>query len=446
MNLLIKIFKQIIPSRTKTIAFSLLSTVVQSGNTALPDSPKVVEPKIFQVVGLQWLNPLQRKDYPTEWQLLWTLGKAMPNHDDEMAKNNPKKYSAINSVTAIAVSNGETDFFNSFIGSYILTLLSRFHGRYFGDSRYFYNVHSLENKTTWRELAGIHVEYAVPATRITAAAAHDYLKQTMQQIFAMGNPSMPTTWTRDSPPDIHVTQGGASAGFQSLEKAMAYLQSHPNETAWVMNADAPSYPLDEQINENMVLLVLAGPNYKTGRAPLAWIGPPAVEPLERYEAKDDLPSREVQAWTSAFKQAAIHSGKKISDIGYIIHDANTVHPASSERIRPLAQTIATELQGLDFTKQTFNTPALLGEMGAGTALTNVALAIAHANHFGDSVLVAGTTEPDKLTAVVVAPPAKVRPIKPDEPWFRARSGKYAYLMWWGLRDDAPQDYSQGFSQ
>jgi hypothetical protein len=33
-------------------------------------------------------------------------------------------------------------------------------------------------------------------------------------------------------------------------------------------------------------------------------------------------------------------------------------------------------------------------MGAGTALTNVALGIAYANHIGKTVLVAGTTELD----------------------------------------------------
>ena len=26
-----------------------------------------------QVVGIIWLNPLHRKDYPTEWQTLWTV-------------------------------------------------------------------------------------------------------------------------------------------------------------------------------------------------------------------------------------------------------------------------------------------------------------------------------------------------------------------------------------
>ena len=129
----------------------------------------------------------------------------------------------------------------------------------------------------------------------------------------------------------------------------------------------------------------------------------------------------------------------------MIHDANNNHPASSDRLASLAQTLTAELVEFDFMKQTFNTPALLGEMGAGTALTNVALGIAYANHFGKHVLVAGTSDPAQPTAVVVTPPAKVRPIDTNAPWFRARGGNTAHLPWWGLRHDAkPQ--SQGFSR
>jgi hypothetical protein len=84
-------------------------------------------------------------------------------------------------------------------------------------------------------------------------------------------------------------------------------------------------------------------------------------------------------------------------------------------------------------------------MGAGTALTNVALGIAYANHLGKNVLVAGTTDAAHPTAVMVLPPAKVRPIDHDAPWFRARSERYAYLMWWGMRDDAEVP-TQGFSR
>jgi len=128
----------------------------------------------------------------------------------------------------------------------------------------------------------------------------------------------------------------------------------------------------------------------------------------------------------------------------VIHDASNGHGSTSERIGPLAQALTTELPEFDFVKQSFNTPALLGDMGAGTALTNVALGIAYANHFGKNVLVAGTTHSQQPTAVLVVPPAKVRPIKPDEDWFRARGEGNAFLPWWGLRHDAkPQQ--QGYS-
>ncbi|MGV7206907.1 virulence factor [Oxalobacteraceae bacterium A2-2] len=402
-------------------------------------------PQVAQVVGLQWLNPLQRKDYSTEWQLLWTLGKVKPNPNDEMVKSNPQKYTKVQPVTAIIDSSGNPDVFNGFHRGYITQLIAPMQSQYFGDTEYFYNVQGKDQKR-WRELGGAHIEYAVSTRSENLSSAKHVLLDEMLGILQIGNPHEPTLWSKGSPPDIHLNTGGCSAGFVSLENALNYLRNHPDETVWAMNWDAPAFPQDEQMTENLVLLVLAGPTYKTGRAPLAWIGMPAVEQLDNYEAKTELPPRPVQAWSAAFKQAAANSGKQTTDIGYVIHDAGNVHPLSSDRLGPLAQTITTELPGLDFVQQTFNTSALLGDMGAGSALTNVALAIAYANHLGANVLVAGTTEADKLTAVVVTPPAKVRPIKPDEPWFRARSGKYAYLMWWGLRDDAPADYTQGYSR
>lgn len=213
-----------------------------------------------------------------------------------------------------------------------------------------------------------------------------------------------------------------------------------------MNWDAPNFPKDEQINENLVLLVLAGPNYNTGRAPLAWLGYPAAKAVADFDAKKGAPPRAVQAWTAAIASAAHNAGKQDSDIGYVIHDAHNSHPDSSERIGKLAQTLTAELVEFDFAKQAFNTPALLGEMGAGTALTNVALGIAYANHFGKHVLVAGTSDAQLPTAVLVAAPATMRPIDPDKPWFRARGENNAFLPWWGIRYDAnPKFQWPGYS-
>lgn len=441
-----------LPALASVAALALLTSCANSpatsaANPAAAVSAEPPKPFMAQVVGLQWLNPLQRKDYPTEWQLLWTLGLAGPNKNDDMVKAEPELFAKIQTISMTAAGNNGKQDFKGYHYKYVQRLISQFHDIYFSNSRYFYNAHSLKDKSTWRELAGIHVEYALPEGKLDPVEAADITRDIIIQAFSIGNVNFPTTWTRATPPDVRVTMGGANAGFTSLAKALDYIKAHPNETVWAMNWDAPSRPKDKQINENMVLLVLAGPDYDTERDALAWIGYPSTNMAADFEAKKGLPPRAVQAWKATLEAAAKNAGKEDVDIGYVIHDANNTHPQSSERIGNLAQTLTTELVEFDFIKQTFNTPALLGEMGAGTALTNVALGIAYANHFGKNVLVAGTSDAASSTAVLVAPPAKVRPIDPDKDWFRARSGNNAHLAWWGLRRDAdPERQQQGYSK
>ncbi|MBW8830815.1 MAG: virulence factor [Burkholderiales bacterium] len=422
-----------------------VAPVVSSANAA--HAPAVAEPPkpfMAQVVGLQWLNPLQRRDYPTEWQLLWTLGLVQPNKNDDMVKANPKKYSTLQTIGSIAVGNNGEETFKGYHHKYVEEVTGLFRQNYFSNPNYFYTVNPDDTKQ-WRELAGIHVEYALPSDKLDPVEAGGFMRDRIAQIFRIGNPSSPTLWTRATPPDVHVTMGGPNAGFTSLSAALDYLQAHPKESVWAMNWDAPSRPKDKQINENMVLLILAGPNFNTEREPLAWVGYPASKPVSGFEAKKGQPPRIVQAWKATLDAAAHNASKQDTDIGYVIHDANNTHPDSSDRIGHLAQTLTTELPEFDFMKQTFNTPALLGEMGAGTALTNVALGIAYAHHLGKNVLVAGTSDAEHPTAVMVVPPAKVRPIDPAQDWFRARGENNAFLPWWGLRHDA-RPGSQGYSQ
>ena len=415
------------------------------------DTMDIGMPFTAQVVGVQWLNPLQRQDYPTEWQLLWTLGKVRPNKKDDMVELYPKEFSDVRFVSDIAQSEKSKGDFNDFHSQYVLGFILRFHGMYFSNPTYFYNAHDVKNKIGWNELAGIHVEYSVPDGRLDPVLAGNDLRDEIIDTFSIGNPNFPKSWTKSTPPDVRVTAGGANAGFISLAAALDYLQAHPAETVWVMSWDAPSFPKDEQINENMVLLVLAGPHYKTERDALAWIGYPATQQVSAFTAQKGLPPPTVQAWQATLAQAAANGRKTDAEIGYVIHDAHNTHPVSSDRIGYLAQTLTTELPAFDFLKQTFNTPALLGEMGAATALTNVALGIAQANHFGQNVLVAGTSDAGQTSGVLILPPAKVRPIDPVKPWFRARGGGNAYLMWWGIRHawatlDAGQFNEQGYSK
>jgi hypothetical protein len=440
----------IIPALGAVMVLAWTTLITVNAANAVPlahaKSAAVQKPFIAQVIGLQWLNPLQRRDYPSEWQLLWTMGLAGPNKEDDKLKSNPKKYGALQSIAEIASGINGTEPFDDYHYRYLEEMTHLFRDIYFSDPEYFYNAHSLKDKSTWRELAGIHVEYALPVGKLDPTKAEEAARENIIKSFDIGNQWFPNSWTRSTPPDVRITMGGANAGFTSLTAGLDYLQAHTSETVWVMNWDAPSRPKDAQINENLVLLVLAGPDYQTDRAPLAWLPYPAVRKSSEFTEKETGEPRELQAWKAVLEKAAQNAGLPKTAIGFMIHDANNGPIGSSDRLAILARTMTEEVPELDFMQHSFNTPALLGEMGAGTALTNVALAIAYANHFGKNVLVAGTTDQEQITATVVLPPPVVRPIIPDAPWFRARGGNHVYLPWWGLRHDAPKTWPQGFSK
>ena len=78
-----------------------------------------MRPFVAQVVGLIWLNPLQRMDYPTEWQLLWTQGLATPNKNDDMVRTDPKSFTTLQSVAGIAYGNRGAETFKGFYHKYM---------------------------------------------------------------------------------------------------------------------------------------------------------------------------------------------------------------------------------------------------------------------------------------------------------------------------------------
>ncbi|VWB65159.1 virulence factor [Burkholderia lata] len=414
--------------------------VIQKDAAALNTNERA-RPFVAQVVGLEWLNPLQRRDYPTQWQVLWTMGLVQPNKNDDMVRTMPQKFAKLQSIGALVYGNQGEETFKGFYHKYVRKVLGLFGDRYVTNAKYFYTVKS-KNKDDWRELAGIRVEFAVP-DRLDAGEAQTYLQQSIISEFNIGNKYFLDLWSKNTPPDVHVNQGGANAGFTSLNRALEYLQANPDKSAWVMNWDAPSFPpKDAQINENMVVLFLVGPNFKTEREPLAWIGRAATGNVGDYAAKAGT-TRAAQAWKAIIDSAARNAGVTVPSLNFVVHDAGG-DEASSERIGALSQTLTEVLPDYNFREQTFNTPALLGPMGAGTALTDVVLAIGRANHLDETVLVAGTTDAQRPTAVVVVPPSTVTLIDPDKDWFRARGENNAYLPWWGRRHDT--DYGmQGYS-
>ncbi|KWH44651.1 hypothetical protein [Burkholderia cepacia] len=400
------------------------------------------KPLVAQVVGLIWLNPLQRMDYPTEWQLLWAQGLVTPNKNDDMVRTKPEKFYSLRSIGALVYGNRGAETFRGFYRKYMTKFPLLLFKRYGTNSKYFYTV-SPDDRKDWRELAGIRVELAIP-DRLDAAESQSYLQDSIRKTFFIGNPHFPKVWSRSTPPDVQITQGGANAGFTSLNNALDYLQANPDKSVWVMNWDAPNFPpTDAQINENLVVLFLAGPTFNTEREPLAWIGKAATGNTAEFSQKAGT-TRTVQAWKATIDQAARNAGIAVPDIKYIVHDAGAGSDAASARLVGLSQTLTEILPEYDHKNQAFNTAALLGDMGTGSALTDVALAIGRINHYGGNALVAGTTDPKHPAAVVVMPPANLTPIDPNEDWFRARGGNNAYLPWWGRRHDTNYGM-QGYS-
>jgi hypothetical protein len=408
---------------------------------AQADAPKQF---VAQVVGLEWLNPLQRRDYPTEWQILWAQGLVQPNKDDDMVRTKPQKFSALRPIGALVYGNNGSETFKGFYHKYVEKLIRPFADRYVMNAKYFYTVKP-DDRKRWRELAGIHIELAIPSDRLDPTDAVTFLRDEMVDYFNIGSKAFPDLWSKNTPPDIRIAQGGPNAGFTSLNAALDYLQAHPQESVWVMNWDAPSFPpKDAQLNENMVLLILAGPEMKTERAPLAWVGKAATASINDYE-KTAGTTRAIQAWKAAIAAAARNANASVNKIDYVIHDAGMGTDEASTRIGTLGRTLTETLLEFEFQKQTFNTPRLLGDMGAGSALTNVVLAIGRANHLGERVLVAGTTNAEEPVAVLITPPEKLNPIDPDADWFRARGESNAYLPWWGRRYDETYNNRQGWS-
>ncbi len=419
------------------------AAVSNEASTVVPEVTAAGKPFSAQVVGIEWLNPLQRRDYPTEWQVLWTMGLVKPNRNDDMVRTDPKSFSTLKSIGALAYGHEGKETFDGYYQKYIDAFIPLFAEKYVTNKKYFYTV-APASKEQWRELAGIHIEFSVPESRLNLSKAHDYMLKELVGAFNIGNSSFKDLWSKDTPPDLHMTPGGSNAGFTSLNAALDYLKVNPTKSVWVMNWDAPSFPpKDGQINENLVLLVLAGPEMKTERAPLAWIGRASMGNIHDFEAKAGT-TRAVEAWRSTIAEAAKNANISTTDLNFVIHDAGKGTDAASSRIGTLGRTLTETLPEFDFQKQTFNTPGLLGEMGAGTALTDVVLAIGRANHLGQHVLVAGTTDTDHPVAVVVTPPAQVVPIDPDADWFRARGENNAYLPWWGRRYDEKYR-QQGYS-
>ncbi len=395
-----------------------------------------------QVVGLQWLNPLQRRGYPTEWNLLWTLGLAKSNPDDSQARKDPQLFSTVQPIGPIASNISGKKSFDEFSRSYLRRILEKFWEPYFADKNYFYSV--AWGRSPRREVGDMRVELVLPPS-LSPAESAAFVREQMDTYFGLNDPEFSSTLKL---PSVRVHAGGPEAGLSALSAALDYLEENPQRTVWVMAFDAPSFPKDAQLNETGVLLVLAHPDYATGREPLAFVHRESRVPVP--PGKGPRAPRVAAAWQEAFADAASRGDLPADAIGYVIHDAGQGSDAASERIAGLAQAMTESLPNLDFLKQGFNTGTVLGELNAGSVPTSLVLGIAHAHHRNTPVLVAATRETNPseraaASALLIRPPAHPSPFDPKKNWFRARGEGTAHLPWWSRRHDAAPDRMQGWS-
>jgi len=371
-----------------------------------------------QVVGVIWLNPLCRRDYPTEWRILWTLGLIKSDQVCDWPGTSAMKPGAMRPALTVAGQNGDSETFHRTHQSYIdemFGLLARGHFDGFGPGA---------------DIRDIRVEYAIPAYRLDPAEVQEYVRGRLVREFARESAPLDgrgaQVWPR-----VNLTRGGANAGFASLNAAMDYLQENPDKSVWVMNWDAPDRPSKgKQSSENMALLVLAGPRYEAQCEPLAWIGRAVTGSIKNYVPRPGA-VRAVEAWRDTVAMAAAYAHSEVANIDYVIHDAGAGSDAAAARLGTLGRSLTEMLAAFDYRKQTFNTAARLGDMGAGSALTNVAMAIGRAHHVGNKVLVAGTTDSERPVGVVVVPPERPDGAALGAVQFRARSRSSGDLPWWG---------------
>ena len=377
------------------------------------------ELQMAQVIGVVWLNPLHRRDYPTKWRILRTLGLIKPDKGRDMNEANRLEAGALRPARTVARWNGESETFHEAHARYIEEMFG-----VLGQGRF-------EGLYEREDIGDLCVEYAIPAYRLDPVEVQNEVRRRMESELAAGDSTFEDRTFDLSALRVHITRGGSNAGFDSLNAALDYLKENPTRSVCVMSWDAPDCPSkSNQSNENMALLVLAGSRFEARRTPLAWIGRAARGNIRDYMPKPGA-VRAIEAWSETIARAATNANSEVANLDYVVHDAGAGSEVASARLGTLGRSLTEMLAGFDYRKQTFNTAAHLGDMGAGSALTNIAMAIGRANHVGNTVLVAGTTDSDRPVAVVVVPPGRSDRIDVSSVPLQVRSGSSACIPWWG---------------
>jgi hypothetical protein len=378
----------------------------------LPEEAQL-EPTLVQVLGLQWLSPVHRGDYPTQWHLLWAQGLAKPNADDPRLAEDDSAFEKVD-VFRPLVSEAELPM--GAFGHYLDKLLDQLRDSYHSDPSALYTVCAPKPEQP-RSLDNIFISCAVPDA-VDPVAARELVSDRVSSAFQLAK----------ARPVVHVHAGGAEAGAAALKLAHDYLRSFPHHSAWVLSWDAPELPTPA-VSENFVLSVLAGQGFDSGRHPLAWLGAAttvaSAEPSSESTPTDDPGDN--KAWSAAMRGAVANAG--IEGFGHVVYDTTN----SADGIAGLAQALTQVLPDFSIHRSGFDVGQTFRPAGACAVPLSMALAIARVAHLGSSAAVTVALPAlQGVTALAVnAPLGESLPIKGT--WFRAVTEDFAHMPWWGRR-------------
>ena len=396
----------------------------------LTDEEQATQRRHFavQVMGVQWVNPVMRRSYPTQWNLLWALGVAKTDSDDYGAKHNASyqpRDGTLPAVTAIAVNDLKKLSFANYFEGYLLKALNPYRVPYFVNNNGFYSIKKDGSHRTWYDVS------------VWFAGSSEGNPKTLEEIVGVSIYDISDGVSRkfnpeDKHPTVHVVQG-VDAGFRSLSSAMDYLEANPDKTAWVMAMDAPDYPKYKQTTENCVLLILANANRPNERLPLALIHRVDDQPLAQFQNKPQA-SAAHQAWTAALAGAAEHGNKTLADVGMTFIDTGRGQD-KTRRLTAVSQALTQTQSDVDVKMRLFDMTARIGDGQAAMSVVNLAMGIAYSHERNKPVLVTDTADPAAAHAVLITPPPGHVAPDPNRRFSRATGEGRAYWPWWGARRD-----------
>ena len=423
-----------------------MSSNSNTENTA----PPAAHPHAY-VMGVQWVSPLVRMDYPTHWNLLWRIGLSDLNANDDYKSDTPE------TVQRKIVSNNSSPPRWAYLQQYFSQVLRPYNTPMALDPDYYYTVNPRFAQPRWYdqqvmlgipkgllgepldqrywniyrvngETAQVTQARAEEAAREPVAVANTYRRLVAHEVWRDADGWNEVLNPKHHVPTVTVDAGERSVGFFSLARALSFMHAQPQQTAWVMAMDAPDYPKDKQPSENAVLLILANPELRhpVPHEPLA-----AVYPVFKQAVSSR--AQRVEAIKQAMSLAVASAGVNPAEIGRVFHDAGYSSDEAMRATASLAQAMSESMPELHAIDDAYNVDQYLKNAGAAAAAMNFAFATAYVHQSGKPALVVANRDPEAVYAVLFTPPpGHVVPAKRTA-WGRARGMGHAYYPWWGAK-------------